>query len=134
MEQRLSVSMSRMAAMAQPPEASWSPQSHCCRIDSFRVLRQSFCGKFQIVCGFWNPANPTFRMYVHLIMKMMIMIMINPMMMIMLDLRMTIIIIIFLNVKKDHAHCVHLIMIMTMIIAHLKRNHQILTLRHIGKN
>ena len=36
---------------------------HCCRIDSFRVLRQSFYGKFQIVCGFWNPANPTFRMY-----------------------------------------------------------------------
>ena len=34
-----------------------------CRIDIFRVLRQSFCGKFQIVCGFWNPANPAFRMY-----------------------------------------------------------------------
>ena len=34
-----------------------------CRIDIFRVLRQSFCGKFQIVCGFWNPANPVFRMY-----------------------------------------------------------------------
>ena len=36
-----------------------------CRIDIFRVLRQSFCGKFQIVCGFWNPANPTFRMYAY---------------------------------------------------------------------
>ena len=36
-----------------------------CRIDIFRVLRQSFCGKFQIVCGFWNPANPVFRMYGH---------------------------------------------------------------------
>ena len=34
-----------------------------CRIDSFRVLRQSFCGKFQIVCGFWKPAKPAFRMY-----------------------------------------------------------------------
>jgi len=34
-----------------------------CRIDIFRVLRQSFCGKFQIACGFWNPANPAFRMY-----------------------------------------------------------------------
>ena len=34
-----------------------------CRIDIFRVLGQSFCGKFKIVCGFWNPANPAFRMY-----------------------------------------------------------------------
>ena len=34
-----------------------------CKIDIFRARRQSFCGKFQIVCGFWNPANPTFRMY-----------------------------------------------------------------------
>ena len=34
-----------------------------CIIHIFRVLRQSFCGKFQIVCGFWNPANPVFRMY-----------------------------------------------------------------------
>ena len=39
-----------------------------CRIDIFRVLRQSFCGKFQIVCGFWNPANPAFRMYENLTM------------------------------------------------------------------
>ena len=36
-----------------------------CRIDIFRVLRQFFCRKFQIVCGFWNPANPAFRMYGH---------------------------------------------------------------------
>ena len=35
-----------------------------CRIGIFRALRQSFCGKFQIVCGFWNPANPAFRMNV----------------------------------------------------------------------
>ena len=34
-----------------------------CIIDIFRFLRQSFCGKFKIVCGFWNPANPAFRMY-----------------------------------------------------------------------
>ena len=34
-----------------------------CRIDIFRVLRQSFCGKFQIVCGVWTPATPAFRMY-----------------------------------------------------------------------
>ena len=34
-----------------------------CRIYIFRVLREFFCGKFQIVCGFWNPANPAFRMY-----------------------------------------------------------------------
>ena len=34
-----------------------------CRIDILRVLRQSFYGKFQILCGFWNPANPAFRMY-----------------------------------------------------------------------
>ena len=29
----------------------------------FRVLRQSFCGKFKIFCGFWEPAKPAFRMY-----------------------------------------------------------------------
>ena len=34
-----------------------------CRIDIFGVFRKSFSGKFQIVCGFWNPANPAFRMY-----------------------------------------------------------------------
>ena len=34
-----------------------------CRIDSFHVLRQSFCGKFKIFCGFQNPRNPLFRMY-----------------------------------------------------------------------
>ena len=34
-----------------------------CRIDIFCILRKSFCGKFQIVCGFYNPANPAFRMY-----------------------------------------------------------------------
>ena len=34
-----------------------------CRIDSFCVLRQSFCGKFKIFCGFRNPQNPLFRMY-----------------------------------------------------------------------
>ena len=34
-----------------------------CRIDSFRVLRQSFCGKFKIFCGFRIPRNPLFRMY-----------------------------------------------------------------------
>ena len=28
---------------------------------------QSFCGKFQIVCGFWNSANPAFRMYVFVV-------------------------------------------------------------------
>ena len=69
MEQRLSVSMSRMAAMAQPPEASWSPQSHCCRIDSFRVLRQSFCGKFKIVCGVLQPWEPPFWMYADLYLR-----------------------------------------------------------------
>ena len=44
----------------------WSskmPLHLSCRIDSFRVLRQSFCGKFQIVCGVWTPATPAFRMY-----------------------------------------------------------------------
>ena len=35
-----------------------------CQIDIFRVLRQSVCGKFQIVCGFWTPTNPPLRMYV----------------------------------------------------------------------
>ena len=34
-----------------------------CKLDSFRVPRQSLCGKFQIICGFFHPANPTFRMY-----------------------------------------------------------------------
>ena len=33
------------------------------RIYSFYVLRQSFCGKFQIVCGVWTPVTPAFRMY-----------------------------------------------------------------------
>ena len=32
-------------------------------IDSFCVLRQSFCRKFQIVCEVWTPATPAFRMY-----------------------------------------------------------------------
>ena len=44
--------------MVWPPK----PLGHH-RIDSFRVLRQSFCGTFQIVCGFWKPAKPAFRMY-----------------------------------------------------------------------
>ena len=32
-------------------------------IDSFRVLKHSFCGKLKIVCGFWKPAKPAFRVY-----------------------------------------------------------------------
>ena len=33
--------------------------------DSFRVLRQSFCGEIKIICAFRNPRNPALRMYVH---------------------------------------------------------------------
>ena len=34
-----------------------------CNLVSFPVLRQSFCGKFKIVCGFRNSRNPPFWMY-----------------------------------------------------------------------
>ena len=34
-----------------------------CRIDILRVLRQSFCGKFQIVCGVRTTRSLAFRMY-----------------------------------------------------------------------
>ena len=35
-----------------------------CNLDTFCVLRQSFCGKFKIVCGFLEPREPPFWMYV----------------------------------------------------------------------
>ena len=54
----LGMSKSRMAAMASSPLFLIY-----CRFDSFCVLRQSFCGKFQIVCGVWTPETPAFRMY-----------------------------------------------------------------------
>ena len=34
-----------------------------CKIDFFRVLRQSFCGKLQIFCRVWTPGTLAFRMY-----------------------------------------------------------------------
>ena len=37
--------------------------------DSFRVLRQSFYGKFKIVCGVWTPGTPAFSMYVQCMCK-----------------------------------------------------------------
>ena len=46
--------ISSRVVMAPPLEA-W--------FDSFRVLRQSFCGKFKIICGFSEPAEPAFWMY-----------------------------------------------------------------------
>ena len=40
-----------MAAMPQPPKPLGHRIAHC-RIDSFRVLRQSFCGKFEFYADF----------------------------------------------------------------------------------
>ena len=40
-----------------------SSANSVCNLDTFRVLRQSLCGKFKIICGFLYPAYPTFRMY-----------------------------------------------------------------------
>ena len=34
-----------------------------CKLDHVRIPRQSLCRQFQIICGFFNSANPTFRMY-----------------------------------------------------------------------
>ena len=58
LEKWLGISKSRMAAM---PLHLIFPTY--CRIDSFRVLRQSFCGKFLLVCRVWTPETPAFRMY-----------------------------------------------------------------------
>ena len=35
-----------------------------CKLDSLCVARQSLCKKFQLICGFFHPADPTFRMFV----------------------------------------------------------------------
>ena len=34
-----------------------------CKLDSLCVARQSLCKKFQLICGFFHPADPTFRMF-----------------------------------------------------------------------
>ena len=44
-----------------------------CSFDSFRIFRQSFCGKFQIVYGVWTPA---FRMHGYRL--LLILILIHP--------------------------------------------------------
>ena len=53
--QWLGMSKSRMAAMASSPLFLIY-----CRFDTFCVLRQSLCGKFQIVSGVWTPETPAF--------------------------------------------------------------------------
>ena len=47
-----------------------------CNLDTFRVLRQSFCGKFKIVCRFLQPQKPPFRMYDFLAMGMITLMMV----------------------------------------------------------